>query len=351
MRIQFLTSTPRSVLRGSGTFVGIETLAKGLRSLGCTVDVISPTVHLPVFTAKRVLFNEMLRLQGLPACDIRVGFDMDGYAVTGKGGVPHVACLKGVIADESRVECGVTRATMAIQAQYEARHVRRADKVITHSKYSAGRVVEFYHVAPPCVIPELLDLTAWDGLLRSAGGQPDPSGFTVLCVCRLWRRKRVDVILAAAAEARRRIAGLQVRIVGQGPEAGKLRRIWRNLRLEEVVHWVGDVSRSQLAAEYGGADAFCLASVQEGFGIVFLEAMAAGKPVLAARAAAAPEVVPHAQLVEPDNAQALAEGLETLYRDPGLRRNMCAEGREIVRQYDAPRVAGLFLAAIEKLVH
>ena len=231
MRIQFLTSTPRSVFRGSGTFVGIETLAKGLRSLGCTVDVISPTVHLPVFTAKRVLFNELLRLQRLPACDIRIGFDMDGYAVAGSGSAPHVACLKGVIADEARVECGVTGATMAIQAQYEARHVRRADKVITHSHYSAGRVVEFYHTAPPCVIPELLDLTAWEGLLRNRGGQPDPSRFTVLCVCRLWRRKRVDLVLKAAAMARRSITGLQVRIVGQGPEAGKLRRIWRDHQL------------------------------------------------------------------------------------------------------------------------
>jgi glycosyltransferase involved in cell wall biosynthesis len=61
-----------------------------------------------------------------------------------------------------------------------------------------------------------------------------------------------------------------------------------DLRLESSVRWLGDVNRETLAAEYGRCDVFCLPSVQEGFGIVFLEAMAAGKPIVAARAAAVP---------------------------------------------------------------
>jgi glycosyltransferase involved in cell wall biosynthesis len=161
----------------------------------------------------------------------------------------------------------------------------------------------------------------------------------------------VDLILRAAAQAQHRIPGLQIRIVGQGPEVGKLRRICRDHHLEKVVRWVGDVTRSQLAAEYCRANVFCMPSVQEGFGIVFLEAMAAGKPVLAARAAAAPEVVPHGVLVERDNVRAIAEGLEALYTDTSMRRRMCAEGLEIVKQYDAPRVTQLFLSEIEKLLH
>ena len=70
---------------------------------------------------------------------------------------------------------------------------------------------------------------------------------------------------------------------------------------------------------------------------------------MAARAAADPEVVPHALLVEPENHRALAEALETLYRRPDLRQSIATTGATRVEQYDAPRVARLFLAELERL--
>jgi len=78
---------------------------------------------------------------------------------------------------------------------------------------------------------------------------------------------------------------------------------------------------------------------------VLLEAMAAEKPIVAARAGAIPEVVPHGLLVDADSPEALAAGIESLYRSPETRDSLGRAGARWVEQFDAPRVARLFLDA------
>jgi glycosyltransferase involved in cell wall biosynthesis len=103
---------------------------------------------------------------------------------------------------------------------------------------------------------------------------------------------------------------------------------------------------NELAAEYGRADVFSLPSVQEGFGIVFLEAMAAGTPIVAARAAAVPEVVRNGVLVEPGNGEALADAILRLYRDPDLRASLSKTGSQDVEEFSMLRVARQFLCEV-----
>jgi len=77
--------------------------------------------------------------------------------------------------------------------------------------------------------------------------------------------------------------------------------------------------------------------------------MAAEKPVIAVRAAAIPEVAPHSLLVAPEDYAALAGGIELLYQQPELRRTLSAAGSAAVEKFDAPVVAGQFLAELERL--
>jgi len=346
LRLAFLTSTPLDIARGSGTFSGISTLARALANLGVRADVIAPRVHFPIYTLERLWFNEGLRRRDFRDYDAVVGFDLDGYRIPA-GGPPHIASIKGVIADEMRFERGLTHATLAIQAACERRHVRRARLVLTTSRYAAARLRELYDLAAlPGIVPEPIDLAAWRELFDENPGQPDPHRFTVLTVCRFYPRKRLHVLLGAAARLRERIPELALRIVGNGPEAARLHRLARDLRLEKVVTWLGDIAQPELAREYNQCDTFCLPSVQEGFGIVFLEAMAAGKPVIAARAAAVPEVVTHGVLTEPDDEVSLAEAISRLHDDAALRQALGQAGRASVHQFDAPAVARRFLEAI-----
>lgn len=337
VRIRFLTSTPLDIRRGSGTYVGMHVLARALTTMGHQVAFETPRLHLPVYTAERLLFNHFLRRT--PEFDVTVGFDMDGYRI------PDVAALKGVIADEIRFEAGFTRLTMGVQARCERVHVRRARRVLTTSRYSAQQARNLYGLDRlPEIVPELIDLGEWrSALARNPAASPR---FTVLFVGRLYRRKRVDVLLRAAAALRARIPDLEVRIVGNGPSAASLHTLAQELKLDGVATWLGDVSRSSLAAEYNRAAVFCLPSVQEGFGIVLLEAMAAGKPIVGARAGAIPEVAPHAALVQPGDPESLAAAIERLYQSRDARDHQVMAGADRVANFDAPLVARLFLNAI-----
>jgi glycosyltransferase involved in cell wall biosynthesis len=365
MRIRFLSSTPMNVFQGSGTYVGIETLARSLRTLGVHVDIVAPRQRFPILTVQRLLFNQALRFRRANDYDVTVGFDMDGYTLAGRmnagqnsarpgttGVIPnvHVASIKGVIADEMRFESGLTKMMMRVQAACEAQHVRRANFVMTTSCYAAGQIRQFYGVTQqPRIVPELIDLAAW-GELAKNHARPPLDKFIVLTVCRFYPRKRLPILLAAAARLRSRIPELEVRIVGGGPEDNRLQALSREQRLEDFVVWRHNISGEELAREYNQCHVFCLPSVQEGFGIVFLEAMANGKPIVAVRAGAVPEVVRHGLLTEPDNAQELADAIEQLYRQPLLRESLGNAGLAFVRGFDAPVIGRMFLRELQNFI-
>jgi glycosyltransferase involved in cell wall biosynthesis len=348
--LQFITSIPWDVRGGSGCYVGTSTLAESLRRFGIDVRLIKPNITTPFFITTRLLFNESLRWRHFDGA-ATIGVDADGYAIAGRGKErPHIACIKGVLRDAVRFESGATRASLALQADLERRNARRADLVITVSRYCAEKIEEFYGVRNVVVVPELIDLKDWRHQFRANPAAPDSHKFTVLSVCRFYPRKRVEVLLRAAVLLRKSIPELEIRIVGNGPQRDRLRADCNEFDLGRVVRWLGDASRSRLAEEYNRCDLFCLPSVQEGFGIVFLEAMAAGKAIVAVRASAIPEVVRHGILVEPDQPAALADAIQHLYLHPENRLDLGMAGFREVGQFDTDRVAARFILEIGKVV-
>ncbi len=351
MRIAFLTSTPLNPMEGSGTFVGISELQRSLSSLGHAVEVRGLKVRSGFHTFDRWAYNVGVKLAPPPA-DLVVGFDLDGFIWARRRRVRFVASLKGIIADELRHERGWVRMLLGIQARWERRNAERADRVVVTSRHSAGVVRREYGVQASkiSVVPELIDLEAWDmRFAQTLRRQSD--GPVVLSAAHLYPRKRVQDLLLAVDRLRRKIPGLQVRVVGEGPEKGRLLRLRSELSLTDTVLFLGEVSWNRLAEEYLSADCFCLPSVQEGFGIVFLEAMAARLPVVACRAAAVPEVVPHGAaglLVEPRNPEQLASALEELLADPGRRKEFGEAGGHRVEEFAAPRVAECFLSEVAR---
>jgi phosphatidyl-myo-inositol dimannoside synthase len=352
VRLALLTSTPPTATEGSGTFVALDGLRRGLGDLGHDVALRTLTFRTRFHTLDRWLFNAMVALTP-PEADVVVGVDLDGFLwARRRGRRPFVVALKGIIADELVNERGHVRRLLEIQAGWERENCAHADRVIVPSQYSAGVAVAAYAVPAEkiAVVPEPIDLRVWRELFVAAKARPAARP-TVLTVARMYPRKHLDDLIIAAARLRTRIAALQVRIVGDGPESARLRALVARHGLGDTVVFLGQVARSTLAVEYGRAHCFCLPSVQEGFGIVFAEAMAAGLPIVACRAAAVPEVVADGRaglLVAPRSPDAVATALETLLTDGRLRREMGEEGRRRVEAFDLVPVAQSFLEALPR---
>ena len=348
LRLAFLDSWIPDRARGSGSAVAISGLGRGLEALGHEVVPVRPSATTGG-AVRRLLFNLALPARLEPAAfDLLVGFDLDGGLLPSTG-TPRVCALKGVMADEMRFERGATRLRFALLSRLERRAARTADRVIVTSEHSRGVVGEAYGVPDGriAVVPEGIDLSAWSDLPEPGSRADRP---VILNVARQYPRKNTATLLRALPIVRDEVPDARLRVVGGGPELPALRALARELELGGAVRFLGPLEDAgELRREYASASVFCLPSLQEGFGIVFLEAMAAGLPVVAGRAGAVPEVVPDGEvgrLVPPRDAEALAGALVRLLRDSERRRQMGRRGRRRVRDFDWPRVARRFLHAV-----
>lgn len=169
----------------------------------------------------------------------------------------------------------------------ERQALQAADTIWTISRYSRDRIVAAHHIPPerikllPCVIdgdrfapgpkpPELLDRYQLHGAK------------VLMTVARLWAEdiyKGVDVTIRALPQIAAAIPTVKYLVIGRGDDQPRLAKLAAELGVRDRVIFAGFVPTSELPAHYRVADAYTMPS-QEGFGIVYLEAMASGIPAL-----------------------------------------------------------------------
>lgn len=194
------------------------------------------------------------------------------------------------------------------------------------------------------------------GASRAACGAARPERpLRLLSVARLNPLKGVDVCIAALGMLRD--LPVRLRIVGSGSAEyeEELRRCAGALGVADRVEFAGPVPNHELGREYEAADLFVLASRSEAFGIVLLEAMAAGLPVVATRVGGIPYVVgdgtasPAAHLVPPGDPHALAEAIRTLAVHPEKRDALARAARARSRDFEFDAAIDVLVAAYRRL--
>lgn len=220
--------------------------------------------------------------------------------------------------------------------------LRGADWVLAPSSDTQHKLIAVQHIAneKTHVLPWPLDP---DFLLLA--NDPDklpvpecfPRGIVVLTVGR-WsaseQYKGADLLIKSMTELVSQFPDLHLVLVSSGDDLPRLRKLAKDSGCFDRIHFLTNLTREALAACYASADIFALPSSGEGFGFVFLEAMAMRKPVIGAGVGGITDIIEDGDpgfLIDPRNPSSLTDALRKLLSSPGLRRQMGERGGQVVR--------------------
>jgi len=227
--------------------------------------------------------------------------------------------------------------------KWMTRVLQGADAVTTISEYTRRNLLEL-GVAPEKIHFQYpgVDAAAFAGADGSEvrrrhglGNRP-----VLVTVSRILERKGHDVVLRALPRIAAAVPEVAYLVAGTGPREPVLRRLAGELGVAERVVFAGRVPDEELADYYGAADVFIHPNRElpngdvEGFGIVFLEANAAGKPVIGGNSGGTPDAVVDGVtgfLIDPNDVDAVADAAIRLLTDRDLARKLGEQGRERAR--------------------
>lgn len=209
--------------------------------------------------------------------------------------------------------------------------LKRADAVIAVSNFIKDEIVKMG--VPEEKIRVIYNGLAIENHLEDEKFQLPGKGPIVTFIGSLVRQKGIDILLRAMVEVKKRIPDARVVIIGEGSEERALKVLAGELRLKDV-SFLG--RRKNLVSVLEKSALLVLPSREEGFGMVLLEAMHVGVPVVASETGGIPEIVRNGEngiLVERENPDALSAGIITTLQDAALREKLTSNGRETVKRF------------------
>jgi phosphatidyl-myo-inositol dimannoside synthase len=218
--------------------------------------------------------------------------------------------------------------------------LQHAQKVIAVSEYTKTAMVKTHKLNPQRInvlAPALDPSFAEDSCNGSSFSLP-PDALAILTVGRLISSepgKGIESVIEVLPNVIKTVPNVFYVVVGEGDLRPRLEELAREHAVQDHVIFTGPAQLEQLKTYYKRADVFVMPSRQEGFGIVFLEAMFFGKSVIAGDHGGAPEVVQDGVTgfsVNPNDLEMLTDRLVQLLQDEALRTQMGAAGRKRLEQ-------------------
>jgi D-inositol-3-phosphate glycosyltransferase len=282
---------------------------------------------------------------------------------------PVVAMFHTLGALKNRVAFDSAELEQQIRVDIERRTMATADRIVAATEVDRAHMLEAYGANPRkiTVVPGGVNLDVFGPgsqaeARRMLGLRPVP---TLLFVGRIQRLKGVDILIQAAAALRDDLGALQVLIVGgtedgtgqrtseEAREIARLRQEVTDLGLGDTVQFVGAVEQSRLAEYYRAADVTVMPSTYESFGLVAVESLACGTPVVASRVGGLATIVRDGEngaLVPWRDPQLFADRIRPILTDARHAAQLQRGALETAQQYSWNGVAERTVAVYDSLL-
>jgi len=229
--------------------------------------------------------------------------------------------------------------------------LRNASSLVAVSNYTRDRMSEVLNVSVDEIglLPNTFDPDNFEPgpkprfLLKRYGlSEEQPVILTIARLASAERYKGYDQLLQALVDIRKRFPNVCYLLGGRGPDRPRIERMVSQLGIKKNVVLAGYIPDEELNAHYNLCDVFAMPSKGEGFGIVFLEALACGKPVIAGNKDGSVDALLNGKLgvlVDPDNIAEIVTGISTILSERSEVRNQKSAElrRAVIEAYGYPR--------------
>lgn len=245
----------------------------------------------------------------------------------------------------------------AVARRFSRSQCNALDAVVVPSRPIADVLRDYGITRPIHVIPTGVDhasLPAGDGARFRARYGIDTTRPTLVHVGRIAHEKNIDFLLCALVEVVRRVPDVLLIIAGEGPARSHLQTLATRLGLTNNVLFVGYLSRDQQLSDcYCAGDAFVFASRTETQGLVLLEAMALGVPVVSTAVLGTRDILDAGKgaLVAREEPAAFAQKVLCLLEDTWLRAALAEEGQRYVREWSPQTMTGRLCECYDSVLH
>ena len=236
----------------------------------------------------------------------------------------------------------------------ERKAVHRSDAVLAISEYTRSEILKRNALPPDRIklIPPSLD-PYWLADSQAPAATARPVILTVSRMAKDEDYKGVDSVIRSLSGIVNKLGEVDYRVVGRGDDVPRLKALAEELGVSQYVTFEGELSADALREQYRNCTVFVMPSEREGFGIVFLEAMAYGKPVIGGAHGGTPSVVLDGEtgfLVERSDLIGITDAIVKLLTDEQLRSRMGSNGHQrLLNVFTFPRFesdVASFLASV-----